>query len=425
MGKDLKGKELGKNLYQKKDGRYEARKKINGIDIYIVDPKLVVVKAKLKEAEEQAIKRQDYRKGERTLDEYFEEWFEIFKKPTSKVTSIPTMKRSYKNYFGCYIGKMKMKDILSGDVQKVINLHHEDGKADSTIRSALSLVQQCFERAKYDGAIPQNPCYDLTVSWEKEANDKLWRFLSKDERIKFLEWVTDSWYKEMFYFMLCTGVRVGELGALKWDDIDFKKKCVHVKQSLSCSYIEGEKNMMLTKPKTPNSVRDIPFMGECEEMLKSQQKKVQKLKKQLGDRWRSSGEFDNAVFVTNMGSPVTRHVAEKAIKRIVQEINHAELIDATKEKREPNLMENVFPHALRHTFCTICFEKGMKVKTVQKLMGHAHYSTTLDIYTHLSDDYLSGEIEKFGNLMTDSEGEENIDLSALEQEVGDLTKIVF
>ena len=82
----------------------------------------------VKEAEEQAIKRQNYRKGERTLDEYFEEWFEIFKKPTSKVTSIPTMKRSYKNYFGCYIGEMKMKDILSGDVQKVINLHHEDGK---------------------------------------------------------------------------------------------------------------------------------------------------------------------------------------------------------------------------------------------------------------------------------------------------------
>ena len=422
MGKDLKGKELGKRLYQKKDGRYEARAKINGIPIYIVDPKLSVVKEKLKKAEEQAIERRDYRTGERTLDEYFEEWFDIFKKPSTKITSVPTMKRSYKNYFGTYIGDMKLKDIRSQDIQMVINQHQADGYAASTIRSSLSLIQQCLERAKYDGAIPQNPCYELSVSWEKESNDKLWRYLSHDERVRFLEWVANSWYKEMFYFMLCTGVRVGELGALKWEDIDFKKKVVHVRQSLSCSYNSGVKTMLLTKPKTPNSVRDIPFMGECELMLRSQLKKVQGLRKQLGDRWRSEGEFDNSVFVTTMGSPVTRHVAEKQVKRVIQEINHAEMISAMKEKREPILMENVFPHALRHTFCTMCFEKGMKIKTVQKLMGHAHYSTTLDIYTHVTEDAMQGEVEKFGSLMGE---DDNMDSDSIEIEIGDLTNIAI
>ena len=67
--------------------------------------------------------------------------------------------------------------------------------------------------------------------------------------------------------MCLTGVRVGELGGMKWSDIDFKKKVVHVRRSLSCSYYNGEKRMMLVTPKTVNSIREIPFLGEMEENM--------------------------------------------------------------------------------------------------------------------------------------------------------------
>lgn len=53
------------------------------------------------------------------------------------------------------------------------------------------------------------------------------------------------------------------------------------------------------------------------------------------------------------------------------------------------------PHALRHTFCSRCFEKGITPKVVQQLMGHAHYSTTIDIYTHISEEMMGNELEKF------------------------------
>ena len=58
-------------------------------------------------------------------------------------------------------------------------------------------------------------------------------------------------------------------------------------------------------------------------------------------------------------------------------------------------MPKVTPHALRHTFCSRCFEKGITPKVVQQLMGHAHYSTTIDIYTHISEEMMGNELEKF------------------------------
>ena len=60
-----------------------------------------------------------------------------------------------------------------------------------------------------------------------------------------------------------------------------------------------------------------------------------------------------------------------------------------------NGLPNITVHALRHTFCSRCFEKGITPKVVQQLMGHAHYSTTIDIYTHISEEMMGNELEKF------------------------------
>lgn len=84
--------------------------------------------------------------------------------------------------------------------------------------------------------------------------------------------------------MFLTGVRVGEVGALTWDDIDFQNKKIHIRKSLHCSYVEGKKTMKFGMPKTTTSIREIPFYGEMEEVLKSQQKKQKRLRIELGDR---------------------------------------------------------------------------------------------------------------------------------------------
>lgn len=218
------------------------------------------------------------------------------------------------------------------------------------------------------------------------------------EQTRFLQEVEHNWYKEMFYIMFLTGMRIGEVGGLKWEDIDWNKKCINIQRSLSCQYENGVKTMRLTKPKTHNSYRSIPFMAETEEILLSQKEKQNRQKKAYGNRWRSSGEFDNLVFTTSLGSPVIRNVAEKEIKKVVKAINFQEAIEAVKENREPIEFKDLYPHAIRHTFCSRCFEKGMDAKVVQMLMGHQHYSTTIDIYTHVTETKFEEEIAKFGSV---------------------------
>lgn len=392
MPKDLKGKELPKGIYQRKDGRYEARASINGIKIQLYNFNLKELRVEFEKRKEEAKQGVDKKLSNITLDEWFEEWFVRYKVPHIKETSVTPMKTKYRANFGRLIGNMKVSDIRNMDIQDVINTMQREGKATSSMRDALGRVRECLESAKNNRIISENPCFDITVPWENVSKER--RFLTQEEQNRFLQQVEDNWYKEMLYIMFLTGMRIGEVGGLKWEDVDFKNKCININRSLSCQYEAGEKTVRLTAPKTHNSYRKIPFMGEAEKMFLSQKKKQDKIKKELGKRYRSNGELSDLVFVTSMGSPVFRYHAEKEVKKVVKAINEQEAFDSVREQREPHYFEDLYPHAIRHTFCSRCFQLNMNPKVVQKLMGHQHYSTTIDIYTHVMQDDIHTEISK-------------------------------
>ena len=392
MPKDLKGRELPKGIYQRKDGRYEARALINGIKIQLYNFNLKELKVEFEKRKEEAKQGVDKKLSNITLNEWFEEWFTRYKIPKIKETSITPMKTKYRANFGRLIGNVKVAEIRNMDIQDVINTMQREGKATSSMRDALGRVRECLESAKNNRIISENPCFDITVPWENVTKER--RFLSQEEQNRFLQQVENNWYKEMFYIMFLTGIRIGEVGGLKWEDVDFKNKCININRSLSCQYESGVKTVRLTAPKTHNSYRKIPFMGEAEEMFLSQKKKQDKIKKELGKRYRSDGEFSDLVFVTSMGSPVFRHHAEKEVKKVVKAINEQEAFDSVREQREPLYFEDLYPHAIRHTFCSRCFQLNMNPKVVQKLMGHQHYSTTIDIYTHVMQDDIDSEVCK-------------------------------
>ena len=105
-----------------------------------------------------------------------------------------------------------------------------------------------------------------------------------------------------------------------------------------------------------------------------------------------------AKHIEKYGFSVDERFSEKEIKKVVKAINFQEAIEAVKENREPIEFKDLYPHAIRHTFCSRCFEKGMDAKVVQMLMGHQHYSTTIDIYTHVTETKFEEEIAKFGSV---------------------------
>lgn len=392
-------KKLPRGIRENK-GTYEARARINGIKISIYGSDLEKIIEEFETAKEKARNSADYMKNAITLNEWFEEWFTSVKAHKVKETSINPMKNNFKRTFGFYIGTMKLKDIKPMDVQKAINAMEKEGIANSAMREALGRLRECMEFAVGNQYIPVNPCLIVEVPWTfKKSKEEI--ALTQEEQNALLNEVEDSWYKELFYFMCLTGVRVGELGGLKWSDIDYTNKTISIQRSLSCSYYNGKKREMLVSPKTVNSTRQIPFIGEMEEILKSQKKKQDKLREELGERWRGKGELSDLVFTTGMGSPCSRYIVDKEIKKVIKRMREKEAVIAVAENREPKVIRDFHPHTLRHTFATRCFENKMEPKVVQKLMGHSSISITLNIYTHVLNSKMDEEIRKFGVAKTE------------------------
>ncbi|GBU05844.1 site-specific recombinase XerD [Faecalimonas umbilicata] len=401
-------RKLPKGIRENK-GTYEARAMVNGVKICLYGSDLDHLIEEFHQAKEKVKNSIDYRKTMITLNEWFEEWFTEVKAHKVKETSIHPMKNNFKRTFGFYIGSKKLKDIKPLDVQRALNTMEQEGISNSAMREALGRLRECMEFAVGNQMIASNPCLIVEVPWTyKKAKEEI--ALTQEEQNTLLNEVEDSWYKEMFYFMCLTGVRVGELGGLQWSDIDFSKKCITIRRSLSCSYCNGKKREMLVSPKTVNSTRQIPFLGEMEEVLKSQKEKQKRLKAELGERWRSGEEFSDLVFTTGMGSPCSRYIVDKEVKKVIKRIREKEAVLAVQEQRELKIIRDFHPHTLRHTFATRCFENKMEPKVVQSLLGHSSISITLNIYTHVLDNKMDEEIKKFGVAKTQNDPYSEIDV---------------
>ncbi len=194
---------------REKNGSYEARAVVNGIRINLYGTDLNELMEEFEKAKENARDTLDYRKTRITLNEWFEEWFSEVKQHRVKETSIAPMKNNFKRTFGFYIGSMKLKDIKPLDVQRALNAMEQNHVSHSAMREALGRLRECLDFALGNQLIKVNPCLIVEVPWTfKQSKEEI--ALTQEEQDNFLSEMEDSWYKEMFYFMCLTGVRVGD-----------------------------------------------------------------------------------------------------------------------------------------------------------------------------------------------------------------------
>ena len=386
------------NLRRRSNGLWEARKQVNGNSVRVsgFDKEQVLAEfdKKVQEAENPILISSDI-----TVNAFRNRWFNTFKVPKIKATSVYPITRRYERTFGERIGKRKLNSMTYFDIQEAINGMMSDGIGVTTIKDALGSLRECFESAKNNGLIAINPCFDIILPEKTDSKQR--RFLTVDEQKKFLETAETeyAWYYPMLKVMLLTGMRISEVGGLCWSDVDYENDIIHIRRALYSQYEYGERHLRFTTTKTINSVRDIPMMADCKKMLKLQKKNQDRIKKELGKRYRSEYEegLSDLVFTSSMGSAATRYNVAPIINKIVQSINLREDYESVQENREPVYMKPVSPHALRRSFCTRCFEAGMNIKVVQKIMGHNNYATTANIYTEVMPDKMNEEIELFNS----------------------------
>ena len=371
MGKDLNGKELGRGLTQRPDGRYMARAQVSGRSILLYGWKLRELKRELAEAVDEARKKTiwlGYEVDALTLNEWFEDWYEKYKAPMLKNGGSAQYKRKFVNYYGVRIGSKKLKDIRQIHVQTAIADMLEAGRSPKSVREATGILQSCIEAAMANGLMSINPTLGTVIPKCEKVERRVLTIEEQEIFIKYLE-KSKSWYEEMYKIMLLTGMRIGEIGGLQWEDIDFAGKFIYVKRSLSYQYEKREKAMFLTTPKTENSVRKIPFFGETKSLLMRQYEKQTAKKKALGANWKLPEEFGNLVFTTSLGTPLGRYNIQRDMRYITQQINDILETEAKYKGMVPKRFERLHPHALRHTFATRCFEKGMTPRALTSRIG--------------------------------------------------------
>ncbi len=395
MGKNLQGKELGKGLTQRKDGRYEGRFSFNNKKYSVYSTKLSEVKKLLQKKKEDVMSGNDIQYTNITLSEWFEYWFKTYKEISIKSTGVSAYRRKFVNTFGNIIGNKPLQKITLDDIQMAINDLNKD-YSSRTIKDALGVLKPCLDCAVVIGHIKVNPCIGITTPANEHVEER--RVLSVTEQNLLLEEVNGGFYEELYKFMLLSGLRIGELGALTINDINFEEKYIMINKSLCCQYENGKKTLVITTPKTNNSYRKIPFFDETEKILKSQIKKRNEIRKRLRGRWRAPEELGELLFVTTMGSPITRYLLQSDMIKIVDHINSRLEYEAEMNSRTFIPMEAIHPHCLRHTFCTRLLDKNMKPHIVQKIMGHASISTTM-IYSHALDNTVKQEVNQVGNIL--------------------------
>lgn len=334
----------------------------------------------------------DYSKIESTVNSYFELWKEI--KTGIRETTFASYVRYYERYVQPEFGKLKLRDVSYSTVVLFFRrMARERGLSFSTIRKIEITLSMVLDLAVRDEVIRSNPCRGSLRELQREIgnNQKEVHPLSLSEQKRFEEFLLKPGrfhkYYPVFTVMLWTGMRVGEVLGLRWEDIDFENDVIDVNHTLM-HYDKGKgkgSSFKINPPKTKSSRRTVPMLPKVREAL-LREKEYQKF---IGIKCKSEIEgYTNFIFINGAGHVYHHKKLNYVLKQICDAIN--------EEIHEENPMAEDFPHVhnhmLRHTFATRMREAGADIKATSDMLGHEGIMITLKTYTDASNEFKKREI---------------------------------
>ena len=387
MGKNLKGKEIGKGICQRKDGLYVARF-VNryGNRTTKCFPTIPEAKNWLSEAKYADDHDEVFVPSEMTVDDWFNFWIENIVGDLA-----PNTRRNYRERYNrnmkAILGRLKLSDVKPMHCKAVLTRMDKD-YAGSTIRQAYIAMGTMFRSALMNGMIAKHPMDGVRYTKPVRAVSDI-KFLTIEEQEKFLEVAKRSHNYFQYALMLETGLRTGEMIGLTWDAIDWKKRTLTVNKTLEYRHKQGY--WRAGPPKTQQSYRTIPLTSKAYAILEmvaanvGERKKSETLSQTLEYIDRRTGQTStlvmrDLVFINfRTGEPAKNSSYDTHLYKLCDEAG----------------IERFCMHALRHTYATRAIESGMQPKVLQKLLGHASIKTTMDRYVHVTTDSLDQAVRQF------------------------------
>ncbi len=310
-----------------------------------------------------------------TMEKWIDIWLYEYKKNEVKKTTFANYVARIKNHIKPTLGRYRLSDLRPDIIQKAVNALNDKGLAPETVRGTYNVIHDCLKQAVRNGLISRNVASDIILPKVIASEAKC---LTVEEQKRFIEVAKKEYLGELFIFDLGTGLRLGELLGLKWEDVDFNQQIIRIKRTLNVvkdfDNAESKWHKEFGTPKTRSSIRSIPLMPDLVKMLKSVHTK------QLETRLATGPAYENndLVFCTALGRPLDPRNMGRSFKTIAEKAG----------------IKNASIHWLRHTFATRGLENGIELRVIQELLGHANISITASIYTHVLPDKKRDSIMK-------------------------------
>jgi integrase len=377
-----------------------------------------------------------------TCGEWLLQWLDLYKRPFIRLSTYENYLMYIENHIHPAIGDIPLADLDSDHIQAIYNKMQDAGKAPATIAKVHRIIHACLDKAVEKDYILKNYS-DITE--RPSVISKKGEAMSEEDMDKFLDVVheqTDKW-KAAMLTLLGTGVRIGELLALEWNEVDFESRTINIKQGLSRTKSKG---LIVEDPKSEASKADVPVPGVVLDALKQHKSSQAELYLYTGRKYPVTHKKSKHMqeiyedYPRLDSYPISRRKCEcnnittTIYKTDEREIFRCEECGKEWQRHSHNL---VFPsvagthitprnfqrkyydlleeaqvphiklHGLRHTFATRLLEQGENLKVVQELLRHTDIKTTANIYSHVSPKVKKKAAHKMDNLLKPRTKENN------------------
>ena len=281
--------------------------------------------------------------SEETFGHFAQMWYDLYKKPYLRENSLNAIKYVLNQHILPYIGGYRLRDISPMQIQAI--MASLSGKSNSLQSKVLIHLRSIFKAAQENGLVAKSPVSSMLKPGGKKTAEKT--ALAPQESRLLVERVKNPRARTFLLIALHTGMRRGEILGLRWEDIDFAQRIIHVRHNAIIG--KGETSIRDTL-KTEAGRRDLPLTDELEAWLTKY-------------RQHSRSKF---VLAMKNGKPLTQSAYKSMWKLVERELPET----------------HVTAHILRHTYVTRLFEAGLDIKEIQYLAGHSTVDMTLRVYTH-------------------------------------------
>ncbi len=360
------------SICQLPSGSWRAQVSLAGKRISYTSRDRSAARAWIGEIQDQIGRGLTYDQDRITLGEYLESWLKL-KRMEIRPATVELYTWVSIKFIQPELGRIKLRDLSSGQVQLFYNRLAAAGKGPRTIRVANTVLGSCLDQAKRLGLVYRNPADLCSIPRLQDRELKIW---TEDQVSQFLNFISGHIHENLYYLALGTGMRRGELLGLQWSDIDWIHYRIQVRRE--CFHPVGG-GFIFQDPKTKQSRRSIQIGEGLIDHLRSQIRTVELFRKKAGRKWQDL----DLVFPSSNGTPLQAEGISHEFKRLISLAG----------------MPEIRFHDCRHIAASIMLSGGIPPVIVAGMLGHS-VAVLLNTYSHLIPNSQGAAAQLMDNIIT-------------------------